>query len=82
MKAGGFAFQGLGFTEDGRVPASLQPLGRGAGWKVPGYARPDTRGEKPPAATARGESRHSRVQARRGCKGTNVFDAAPCRNSM
>jgi hypothetical protein len=46
MKAGGFAFQGLGFTEVAKSQLLSSLLGRGAGWKVAGYARPDTRGEK------------------------------------
>jgi hypothetical protein len=68
-KAGGFASQGLGFTEDGRVPASLQPLGLWRRVEVPGYARPNTRGEK----TSRGYGERMRASIHviklGGCKG-------------
>jgi hypothetical protein len=50
-------------------------LGSGAGWKVPGYARPDTRGEKT-SFPRREEEASIHVFKIGGCKGKNVFDGA------
>jgi hypothetical protein len=57
-------------------------LGRGAGWKVSGYARPDTRGEKTSRRYGERKRASIRVIKLGGYKGTNVFDGAhgrtPC----
>jgi hypothetical protein len=58
-----FAFQGSASQQVAESQLLSSRLGRGAGRKVPGYARPYTRRENLPPVRREVESLHSRDQA-------------------
>jgi hypothetical protein len=81
MKAGSFAAQGLGLQKMAKSQLLSSLLGRGAGWKVTGYARPDARGEKTSRRYGERKGASLHVIKIGGCKGAKA-SMALMQNSM